>query len=170
MWASPTLGGFYLVWYYWKEMYLHSKCMANRQTCLYYYTFNLVVTSCKPGKRYHFNWIQWFYRSVKTPQIVWMFRTRLYGGETPQTPLSVFYVGFAHVRGRPPKTPQIVWLFRTRLYGGETPLSVFYVGFAHVRERPPKTPQIVWLFEARLYGGGNPPNPPKCVLCGLRPR
>ena len=49
-------------------------------------------------------------------------------GETPQTPLSVFDVGFAHVRGRPPKTPQIVWMFRTRLYGGETPqtpLSVF---------------------------------------------
>jgi hypothetical protein len=24
----------------------------------------------------------------------------------------VFYVGFAHVRGRPPKTPQIVWMFK----------------------------------------------------------
>ena len=30
------------------------------------------------------------------------------GGETPQTPLSVFDVGSAHVRGRPPKTPKIV--------------------------------------------------------------
>ena len=72
-----------------------------------------------------------------------MFRARLYGGETPQTPLGEFDVGFAHVRGRPPKTPQIVWMFRTRLYGGETPqtpLSVLYVGFAHVRGRPPKTP------------------------------
>ena len=48
---------------------------------------------------------------LETPQIVWLFRARLYGGETPQTPLSVFDVGFAHVRGRPPKTPQIVWSF-----------------------------------------------------------
>ena len=29
---------------------------------------------------------------LKPPQIVWMFRTRLYEGETPQTPLSVFYL------------------------------------------------------------------------------
>ena len=48
--------------------------------------------------------------------------TRLYGGKTPQTPLSVFNVGFAHDGGIPlsplqiggdPQTPQIVWLIPT---------------------------------------------------------
>ena len=88
------------------------------------------------GPKFNQNFISEF----MVVRVWWVFRTRLYGGETPQTPLSVLYVGFAHVRGRPPKTPQIVWMFRTRLYGGETPqtpLSVFYVGFAHVRGRPP---------------------------------
>ena len=39
------------------------------------------------------------------------------GGETPQTPLSVFDVGFAHDGGIPPTPPQI---------GGDpqTPLSI----------------------------------------------
>ena len=42
---------------------------------------------------------------------------RLYWGETPQTPLSVFNVGFAHDGGIPPTPPQI---------GGDpqTPLSI----------------------------------------------
>ena len=62
---------------------------------------------------------------LKPPQIVWMFRARLYGGETP---LGVLYVGFAHVRGRPPKNPQIIWLFRARLYGGgnQFPVADFF--------------------------------------------
>ena len=32
---------------------------------------------------------------------------RLYWGETPQTPLSVFNVGFAHDGGIPPTPPKI---------------------------------------------------------------
>ena len=58
---------------------------------------------------------------LKTPKLYGCLGHDYMGGGTPQTPLSVFDVGFAYVRGIPPKTTQIGWLFGARLYGGETP-------------------------------------------------
>ena len=57
--------------------------------------------------------LKYISQDPQAPQIVWLFRrlyymwTRLYGGKTPQTPLSVLYVGFAHDGGIPPTPPQI---------------------------------------------------------------
>ena len=66
------------------------------------------------GPKFNQNFISEF----MVVRVWWVFRTRLYGGETPQTPLSVFDVGFAHVGGGPPKPPQIVWFltFAVRFY------------------------------------------------------
>ena len=44
------------------------------------------------------------YRRLKIIFNMW---ARLYWGETPQTPLSVFDVGFAHVGGDPPSPPKL---------------------------------------------------------------
>ena len=79
---------------------------------------------------------------------------RLYWGETPQTPLSVFDVGFAHVRGRPPKTPQILFAFSLKIYY----LQIYcklrkYFHFLHGC--------LGCIICWHVYiGGGKPPKPP----------
>ena len=55
---------------------------------------------------------------------------RLYGGETPQTPLSVFDVGYAHVGGTPQAPP--------KLYGCLG--GYFICGHDYMGGKPPKPP------------------------------